>query len=134
MKKQVVVDKTVHGGMLVEKYFLVLDNGIDLQVPYKEWELYQKGDEYPKRLPDSFDQNKPAEKSHQEKFNIFDEMTRLENDLNELEHYKTKYNNIIEAIQNCHKAKNRYHSQIAWAKLFELAGLPAEYPENYERK
>jgi hypothetical protein len=56
MKKQIVIDKTVYGGMLVEKYFLVLDNGIDLQVSYREWELYQKGDEYPKRLPDSFNQ------------------------------------------------------------------------------
>jgi hypothetical protein len=134
MNKQIVVDKTVYGGMLVEKYFLVLNNGIDIQVPYGEWELYQKGDEYPKRLPGYFDQSKPIEESQQEKFNIFDEMTRLENDLNKLEHYKFKYNNVIEAIKNCHKAKNRYHSQIAWAKLFELADLPAEYPENYERK
>jgi len=54
MKKQIVIDKTVWGGMLVEKYFLILEDGTDIQVPYKEWELYQKGDEYPKRLPDSF--------------------------------------------------------------------------------
>ena len=75
-----------------------------------------------------------VERWQQGKINIFDEMARLEDDLNELEHYKTKYNNIIEAIQNCHKTKNKYHSQIAWVKLFELAGLPAEYPENYERE
>jgi len=54
MKKQIVIDKTVYGGMLVEKYFLILEDGTDIQVPYSEWELYQKGDEYPKRLPDSF--------------------------------------------------------------------------------
>jgi len=54
MKKQIVIDKTVWGGMLVEKYFLILEDGTDIQVPYREWELYQKGDEYPKRLPDSF--------------------------------------------------------------------------------
>jgi hypothetical protein len=54
--KQIVIDKTVYGGMLVEKYFLILDDGIDIQVPYREWELYNKGDEYPKRLPESFNQ------------------------------------------------------------------------------
>ncbi len=54
MNKQIVVEKIVHGGMLVEKYFLILDDGTDLQVPYREWELYNKGDEYPKRLPESF--------------------------------------------------------------------------------
>jgi regulator of replication initiation timing len=54
--KQIIVDKIVYGGMLVEKYFLILDDGTDLQVPYREWELYNKGDEYPKRLPDSFNQ------------------------------------------------------------------------------
>jgi predicted transcriptional regulator len=52
--KKIIVDKTVYGGMLVEKYFLILEDGTDIQVPYREWELYQKGDEYPKRLPDSF--------------------------------------------------------------------------------
>jgi hypothetical protein len=53
--KQIIIDKTVYGGMLVEKYFLILDDGTDIQVPYREWELYNKGDEYPKRLPESFD-------------------------------------------------------------------------------
>jgi hypothetical protein len=54
--KQIIIDKTVYGGMLVEKYFLILDDGTDIQVPYREWELYNKGDEYPKRLPESFNQ------------------------------------------------------------------------------
>ena len=44
---------------------------------------------------------------------------------------ETKYNQLKKAIKDFHKAKNRYHSQIACAKLFELAGLPAQYPENY---
>jgi hypothetical protein len=52
--KQIVIDKIVYGGMLVEKYILILDDGTDIQVPYREWELYNKGDEYPKRLPESF--------------------------------------------------------------------------------
>jgi hypothetical protein len=131
MKKQIVIDKTVYGGMLVEKYFLVLDNGIDLQVPYREWELYQKGDEYPKRLPDSFNQARPIEDSQQEKFNIFDEMACLEDRLRLLEE---ENKNLIEAIKKFHKTKNRYDSQIACAQMFELAGLPAQYPDNYERK
>jgi len=54
--KQIIIDKIVYGGMLVEKYILILDDGTSIQVPYREWELYNKGDEYPKRLPESFDQ------------------------------------------------------------------------------
>jgi hypothetical protein len=54
--KQIIIDKTVYGGMLVEKYFLILEDGTNIQLPYREWELYNKGDEYPKRLPESFDQ------------------------------------------------------------------------------
>jgi hypothetical protein len=46
---------------------------------------------------------------------------------------ETKYNKLIEAIKDFHKAKNRYHSQIACARLFELAGLPAQYPDNYKK-
>jgi uncharacterized protein with HEPN domain len=145
MKKQIVIDKIVYGGMLVEKYFLVLDDGMDFQVPYREWELYQKGDEYPKRLPASFNQatndieedkitNQDWKKMHDMQQKLVVDYVLENEKLKELEHYKIKYNNIIEAIKNCHKAKNRYHSQIAWAKLFELANLPAEYPENYERK
>jgi hypothetical protein len=52
--KQIIIDKTVYGGMLVEKYFLILEDGTNIQLPYREWELYNKGDEYPKRLPESF--------------------------------------------------------------------------------
>jgi len=40
--------------------------------------------------------------------------------------------NLVKAINNFYKAKDRYQSQIACAKLFELAGLPAKYPDNYK--
>ena len=41
-------------------------------------------------------------------------------------------NEIIEAIKNFHKAKDRYQTQIACAKLFELVGLPTQYPDSYK--
>jgi hypothetical protein len=53
--KQIIIDKIVYGGMLVDKYILILDDGTSIQVPYREWELYNKGDGYPNRVPESFD-------------------------------------------------------------------------------
>ncbi len=38
------------------------------------------------------------------------------------------------AIKNYYGAKGRYNSQIAAAKMFELVGLPIEYPANYLKK
>jgi len=40
---------------------------------------------------------------------------------------------LISAIKEFHRAKNRYHSQIAAAKMFELVGLPAQYPDGYKK-
>jgi hypothetical protein len=45
----------------------------------------------------------------------------------------TECKELVEAIRNFHKTKNRYDSQIACAKLFELAGLPNQYPSNYKK-
>jgi hypothetical protein len=42
-------------------------------------------------------------------------------------------NQLISAIKDFHRAKNRYHSQIAAAKMFELAGLSAQYPDGYKK-
>lgn len=42
-----IINKTIYGGMLVDKYFLILDDGTEIQVRFSEWEKYQKGDEYP---------------------------------------------------------------------------------------
>lgn len=50
MKKQLIIDKSVYGGMLVEKYFLKLEDGADIQLPYNEWTLHQIGSMYPETL------------------------------------------------------------------------------------
>ena len=42
-----IINKTIYGGMLVDKYFLILDDRTEIQVRFSEWEKYQKGDEYP---------------------------------------------------------------------------------------
>lgn len=36
---------------------------------------------------------------------------------------------LRKAIKNFYKAKGRHNSQIAAARMFELVGLPAEYPQ-----
>lgn len=40
----------------------------------------------------------------------------------------------MEAIRQFYKAKGRFNSQIACAKMFEIVGLPADYPVNYQKK
>jgi hypothetical protein len=54
MKKQIIINKPIYGGMLVDKYFFTFDDGTDVQVPYKEWSFYKIGEEYPReKTPDS---------------------------------------------------------------------------------
>lgn len=48
--------------------------------------------------------------------------------------YQTRYEELVKAVENFYEVKGRYNSQIAAAKLFELAGLPAQYPENYKNE
>lgn len=50
---KIITNKTTYGGTLVDKYFLVFDDGTDLQVRFDEWDMYKKGDIYP--FPESFD-------------------------------------------------------------------------------
>lgn len=38
--------KTIYGGYLVDKYFLILEDDTEVQVPFKEWEKYKVGDVY----------------------------------------------------------------------------------------
>lgn len=38
--------KTIYGGFLVDKYYLILEDGNQVQVPLSEWESYNKGDNY----------------------------------------------------------------------------------------
>ena len=40
---------------------------------------------------------------------------------------------LKDAIKNWFKVQGRYHSQIAAARMAELVGLPAHYPEGYEK-
>jgi hypothetical protein len=54
MKKQIITNKTTYGGMLVDKYFFIFNDGTEVQVPYKEWSFYKIGEEYPReKTPDS---------------------------------------------------------------------------------
>ncbi len=44
--KKIIIDKTVYGGTLVDKYFFVFNDGTDMQVPLQVWDEYEVGDEY----------------------------------------------------------------------------------------
>lgn len=47
MKQKKIVEKRIYGGMLADKYFLIFDDGMEVQVHFHEFEMYRKGDEYP---------------------------------------------------------------------------------------
>jgi ribosomal protein S2 len=47
MEKQKIINKRIWGGMLTNKYFLILEDGTDIQVSPQEWETYSIGEEYP---------------------------------------------------------------------------------------
>ena len=38
--------KEIYGGFLVDKYYLILEDYTQVQVPFSEWESYNKGDNY----------------------------------------------------------------------------------------
>jgi hypothetical protein len=53
--KKIIKDKTVYGGMYVDKYFLHFEDGTDEQVNYGVWDQFEVGDEYiVADIPDSF--------------------------------------------------------------------------------
>jgi hypothetical protein len=55
--KKIIIDKTTYGGTLVDKYFLIFDDGTDEQVNYGVWDQFEVGDEYNVAdVPDSFDE------------------------------------------------------------------------------
>jgi hypothetical protein len=58
--QQLIVDKEVHGGMLVEKYFLILEDGTEIQLPYPEWRLYTVGSMFPRQISESAKPESPA--------------------------------------------------------------------------
>jgi hypothetical protein len=41
-----IKQKTIYGGYLVDKYFFILENGTQVQVPFRDWEKYKIGDIY----------------------------------------------------------------------------------------
>ena len=41
-----IKSKTFYAGLFVDKYYLILEDGTQAQVPFKEWESYNKGDNY----------------------------------------------------------------------------------------
>lgn len=55
MNRKTIIDKTVYGGTLVDKYFFIFDDGTDMQVSFYEWDQFEVGDEYIiEDVPDSF--------------------------------------------------------------------------------
>jgi len=53
--KKIIVDKTVYGGVMADKYFLHFDDRTDMQVPFCEWDQFEVGDEYiVSDVPDPF--------------------------------------------------------------------------------
>jgi hypothetical protein len=47
METQKIINKRIWGGMLTDKYFLILKDGRDIQVSPQEWETYNILEEYP---------------------------------------------------------------------------------------
>ena len=41
-----IKQKTIYGGFLVDKYYLILEDDTQVQVSFKEWESYQIGGVY----------------------------------------------------------------------------------------
>lgn len=41
-----IKNKTIYGGLFVDKHYLILEDGTQVQVPFKEWESYKKGDNF----------------------------------------------------------------------------------------
>ena len=42
-----IVNKTVYGGLFVDKSYFVVDNGEDIQVSSEDWDEYEIGDKWP---------------------------------------------------------------------------------------
>jgi hypothetical protein len=41
-----IKSKTIYGGMMVDKYFFILEDDTQVQVPFCDWEKSNKGDNY----------------------------------------------------------------------------------------
>jgi hypothetical protein len=41
-----IKSKTFYAGLFVDKYFFILEDDTQVQVPFSEWESYKAGDNY----------------------------------------------------------------------------------------
>ncbi len=48
-----IKSKTFYAGLFVDKYYLILEDDTQAQVPFKEWESYKKGDNYVSKQTES---------------------------------------------------------------------------------
>jgi hypothetical protein len=147
--KKTIIDKTVYGGTLVDKYFFIFDDGTDMQVPLKVWDEYEIGTIfYIKDIPDEFEnamddikegKTVPLDKALNEKPSnsweeLFDMQTKLvthyvlENEklkdkIKELEKLSEKVDKICNQIQDIYDKKEYYrmHSHILETANDELA-------------
>ena len=146
--KKIIIDKTTYGGTLVDKYFLIFDDGSDEQVPPSVWDWYEVGDEYPREIPKTFDsaiddikegRTVPLDKALNEKpsFNWKDahdlqqklvvhyvlENEKLKDRIKELEKPSEKVDKICNQIQDIYDKKEYYrmHNHILQAANDELS-------------
>lgn len=147
--KKTIIDKTVYGGTLVDKYFFIFDDGNDMQVPLRVWDEYKVGDTfYFEDIPDEFKQaigdieegrTVPLDKALNEKPSnsweeLFDMQTKLvthyvlENEklkdkIKELEKPSEKVDKICNQIQDIYDKKEYYrmHNHILITANDELA-------------
>jgi hypothetical protein len=147
--KKTIIDKTVYGGTLVDKYFFIFDDGTDMQVPSRLWDEYEVGGTfYFEDIPDEFKnamddiekgRTVPLDKALNEKPSnsweeLFDMQTKLvthyvlENEklkdkIKELEKLSEKVDKICNQIQDIYDKKEYYrmHSHILETANDELA-------------
>jgi hypothetical protein len=41
-----IKQKTIYAGLLIDKYFFILEDDTQVQVPFRDWEKYKIGDIY----------------------------------------------------------------------------------------
>jgi hypothetical protein len=147
--KRTIIDKTVYGGTLVDKYFFIFDDGTDMQVPLKVWDEYEIGTIfYVEDIPDEFEnamddikegRTVPLDKALNEKPSnsweeLFDMQTKLvthyvlENEklkdkIKELEKPSEKVDKICNQIQDIYDKKEYYrmHNHVLQAANDELS-------------
>jgi hypothetical protein len=144
--KKIIIDKTTYGGTLVDKYFLIFDDGTDEQVNYGVWDQFEVGDEYiVADVPDSFDEamkdivkgkTVPLDKALNEKpsFNWKEahdlqqklvvhyvlENEKLKDRIKELEAPSKKVDKICKQIEEIYKENERLKDDLELYKKVNL--------------